>query len=76
MDSVFRDAEIQSKIEAARLIKFDVYNLEETEIVSQLIFRGSGHFESWFDHENLVYSSFYEFPRGPQKSQIPEEERI
>ena len=57
----YRDEQWENKILKTELIKFQVYDFSQTNVVSEMIFRGSGHVLSWFSVESLVSSSLWSF---------------
>ena len=59
-DKLFRHPNIRSKIESADHIRFRVYNFEMTEIVSEIVFRGTNDFNSWFSGANVENSTVWD----------------
>ena len=60
-DMVFRDLEIEMKINGAKLIRLSVFDKEKTQVVSNLVFNANGDFESWFERNNINKSSLWKF---------------
>ena len=58
---VFRDPEIEVKIKNAKLIRLLVFDKEQIQVASNIIFNGNGDFESWFERENINKSSLWKF---------------
>ena len=67
-DSVYKDAEIESKIQNANQIKFLVFDQNRVNVVSEIVFRGTDDFETWFSLENVLHSSPWNFPDMKQST--------
>ena len=58
---LYRHADIREKIESAKFIKLEVFNFEMIQIVSEVVFRGTAHYESWFARDTVVASVPWDF---------------
>ena len=57
---VFRHELIISNIRYAKFIKYQIYNLEQTKVVSEVIFRGSsGSYRNWLASKYIKFSSLW-----------------
>ena len=64
----YRHVNLVEKIKTAELIRFQVFNVNETVVVSELVFNGTGDRDSWFALENLHRSSLWNFSSWSNKS--------
>ena len=60
-NTYFRDADADLKVTDASFIKFQVFNLNMTKVVSELIFRGTGYPNKWFRKRQLIATSLWNF---------------
>ena len=58
---LYRHADIRNKIESAKFIKLGVFNFEKSQIVSEVVFRGTAHYETWFARNTVVASVPWDF---------------
>ena len=58
---LYRHADIRNKIESAKFIKLEVFNFEMSQIVSEVVFRGTTDYETWFARDTVVASVPWDF---------------
>ena len=58
---LYRHADIRNKIESAKFIKLEVFNFEMSQIVSEVVFRGTADYETWFARDTVVASVPWDF---------------
>ena len=66
-NKLYRHPDMLTKIKTASLIKFKVYDLITSRVVSELLFNGTNNVTSWFAPETLVNSSLWKIRLIPGK---------
>ena len=58
--TIFRHVQIILKLRDAKFVKYQVYNLEQTKVVSEIIFRGSSDsYRNWLASKYIKFSSLW-----------------
>ena len=60
-DTIFRNPNLLSLLKQAEKISITYTDFETSHIKQQTFFNGNGHETSWFDFNNVFYSTFWNF---------------
>ena len=60
-EKIYRHPRLYAKVKQCEMIKFQVYDFERTKLVSSVVFKANGYLLRWFDEDNIVSSSVWNF---------------